>query len=180
VTNIVLSFLSTPRGDSKRFEMLSILSTILGWSEEERERAGLQRNLYGNLSVSSPTRKKMPRIDSSSSTTSTGGNEQAETFSNMWVEFLMKEAAQGQGSRGSGLKVPRRPSISGQSDSGTGVGGLSLLSPRSDISLSSNSVYGKRVASLDSLSTLELLKPPGRKSGQGQGQEEKSTERRLL
>lgn len=43
VTNILLSFLTTSRHDSKRFEMLSILSTILGWDDTEREKAGLQR-----------------------------------------------------------------------------------------------------------------------------------------
>ncbi len=43
VTNILLSFLTTARADSKRFEMLSLLSTILSWDDEEREKAGLQR-----------------------------------------------------------------------------------------------------------------------------------------
>lgn len=43
VTNILLSFLTTRRADSKRFEMLSLLSTILSWDDTERERAGLQR-----------------------------------------------------------------------------------------------------------------------------------------
>ena len=44
VTNVLLSFLTTPRADSKRFEMLSLLSTILQWSDDEREKAGLQRS----------------------------------------------------------------------------------------------------------------------------------------
>jgi len=43
VTNILLSFLTTHRADSKRFEMLSLLSTILSWDDTEREKAGLQR-----------------------------------------------------------------------------------------------------------------------------------------
>lgn len=43
VTNVLLSFLTTARADSKRFEMLSLLSTILSWDDEEREKAGLQR-----------------------------------------------------------------------------------------------------------------------------------------
>lgn len=43
VTNILLSFLNAPRGDAKRFEMLKVLSDILGWGETEREKAGLQR-----------------------------------------------------------------------------------------------------------------------------------------
>lgn len=43
VTNVLLSFLTTSRADSKRFEMLQLLSTILCWDDAERERAGLQR-----------------------------------------------------------------------------------------------------------------------------------------
>lgn len=43
VTNVLLSFLSTPRADSKRFEMLSLLASILSWNDQEREKAGLQR-----------------------------------------------------------------------------------------------------------------------------------------
>lgn len=43
VTNILLSFLTTRRADSKRFEMLSLLATILSWNDAEREKAGLQR-----------------------------------------------------------------------------------------------------------------------------------------
>lgn len=45
VTNVLLSFLTTARGDNKRFEMLSLLSTILSWDDREREKAGLQRDV---------------------------------------------------------------------------------------------------------------------------------------
>lgn len=44
ITNVLLSYLSTTRGDPKRFEMLSLLASILSWSESERELAGLQRS----------------------------------------------------------------------------------------------------------------------------------------
>jgi hypothetical protein len=47
VTNILLQFLTTPRADAKRFEMLTLLSSILSWSDEERERGGLQRGPGG-------------------------------------------------------------------------------------------------------------------------------------
>ena len=43
VTNVLLSFLSTPRTDGKRFEMLSLLASVLSWNDLEREKAGLQR-----------------------------------------------------------------------------------------------------------------------------------------
>lgn len=43
VTNVLLQFLAAPRADSKRYEMLTLLSTILLWTDDEREQAGLQR-----------------------------------------------------------------------------------------------------------------------------------------
>jgi hypothetical protein len=61
VTNVLLSFLSTPRADTKRYEMLSLLASILTWNEQEREKAGLQRTQPPNSAsfwgkpASSPT-----------------------------------------------------------------------------------------------------------------------------
>ena len=51
VTNVLLSFITTPREDSKRFEMLGLLATILGWSDAERVKAGLQRSNSGTASA---------------------------------------------------------------------------------------------------------------------------------
>lgn len=53
VTNILLQFITTPRGDTKRFEMLSLLATILSWNDAEREKAGLQRTVPASSSSSS-------------------------------------------------------------------------------------------------------------------------------
>lgn len=47
VTNVLLSFLATPRADPKRFEMLKLLASVLSWSDAEREKAGLQRGSGG-------------------------------------------------------------------------------------------------------------------------------------
>jgi len=62
VTNVLLQFLNTPRGDAKRFEMLTLLSSILQWTDDEREKAGLQRSgspatRSSTLSTLSPTSK---------------------------------------------------------------------------------------------------------------------------
>ncbi len=59
VTNILLTFLCTPREDTKRFEMLKLLASILSWSDEERMRAGLQR--MGNNPASSANSPARPR-----------------------------------------------------------------------------------------------------------------------
>lgn len=42
ITNLLLQFLNTPRSDSKRFEMLALIASVLNWGAEEKEKAGLQ------------------------------------------------------------------------------------------------------------------------------------------
>ena len=54
VTNVILQFLTTPRADPKRFEMLNLLSSILSWSDEERALAGLQRGPGGGRMIHTP------------------------------------------------------------------------------------------------------------------------------
>lgn len=44
VTNVILSFLTTPRADSKRFEMLKLLASILQWTDSEKEKAGIAKS----------------------------------------------------------------------------------------------------------------------------------------
>lgn len=41
ITNLLMQFLNTPRTDTKRFEMLSLIGSVLNWTDEDRERAGL-------------------------------------------------------------------------------------------------------------------------------------------
>ncbi|KAG6834980.1 hypothetical protein H0H93_005946 [Arthromyces matolae] len=90
VTNVLLSFLSTPRADSKRFEMLSLLATVLSWSDSEREKAGLQRVNYAAKSMD------LEKTD------------ETESFSRLWVEFLLTEAAAGESPSGLG-QYPSSP-----------------------------------------------------------------------
>jgi len=95
VTNVLLSFLSTPRADGKRFEMLSLLASVLSWNDLEREKAGLQRagssdasttsSFWGiSSSAGSPAKSEVDKSD------------QTESFSRLWVEFLLTEASAGE------------------------------------------------------------------------------------
>ncbi|KZV92668.1 hypothetical protein EXIGLDRAFT_718117 [Exidia glandulosa HHB12029] len=84
VTNILLSFLTTPRTDGKRFEMLTLLASILQWSDSEREKAGLQR--AGGAAAS---------LRGKAAAAAEPPGDETESFSKMWVEFLLKESAQG-------------------------------------------------------------------------------------
>jgi hypothetical protein len=47
VTNVLMAFFSTPRADPKRFEMLQLIASVLSWTDDERERVGLQRSIGG-------------------------------------------------------------------------------------------------------------------------------------
>ncbi|CAG8759679.1 1262_t:CDS:2, partial [Dentiscutata heterogama] len=37
ITNLLIAFFNTPRGDSKRFEILQLMANMLQWSEEQKE-----------------------------------------------------------------------------------------------------------------------------------------------
>ena len=105
VTNVLLTFFNTPRADAKRFEMLQLLSSILSWSDDEREKAGLQRvggasssagNVMPgkpNISMGSSRRRAMSRVKGKGPEDSfAGGAEEGleQSFSNLWVEYLRK------------------------------------------------------------------------------------------
>jgi len=109
VTNVFLSFLSTPRADPKRFEMLGLIGTILGWGEAERERAGLIKGLgaatgggtSGSASSSSGGGLFWGRGNGAASPGKSKNVElektdETESFSRLWVEFLLTEANQGE------------------------------------------------------------------------------------
>ena len=98
VTNVLLSFLTTPRADAKRFQMLQLLASVLSWSDDDREKAGLQK-ASSSSSTSSPKRSTSPTsMRRGHSRTKTAKKEddllaENESFSNLWVEYLLKESA---------------------------------------------------------------------------------------
>jgi len=105
VTNVLLQFLNTPRGDAKRFEMLTLLSSILQWTDDEREKAGLQRSgsPAAKSSMLSPTSKiKALELEKT---------DETESFSRLWVEFLLTEAAAGESPK-SNTSLPATPTQS--------------------------------------------------------------------
>ncbi|KAF9816844.1 hypothetical protein IEO21_03818 [Rhodonia placenta] len=164
VTNVLLSFLNTPRGDAKRFEMLSLLSTILSWSDDERERAGLQRksgalqaasavaSLFGR---GSPTRAKGLELEKT---------DETESFSRLWVEFLLTEAASGEDAHsGSSTPIKSPPRMNGSLPSSP------TRSARLPSLLSPTGLKGTRRlpsftnAAMNSTPDLSLQQPPSSK-----------------
>ncbi|KZT69193.1 hypothetical protein DAEQUDRAFT_757173 [Daedalea quercina L-15889] len=167
VTNVLLSFLSTPRGDPKRFEMLSLLATILSWTEDERERAGLQHKggpmpamsaVSGFFTRGSPTRTRNLELEKT---------DETESFSRLWVEFLLTEAASGEEARSSSsspIRSPRNQSLPSSPTRST-LRQPSLLSPPE--LRGTKRLPSLTSAAMSSSPNLTLLQPPP----QGKGKE---------
>lgn len=49
MTNFLLQFLSLPREDTKRYEILNLISSLLEWNDEQRQKAGLARTSSANF-----------------------------------------------------------------------------------------------------------------------------------
>ncbi|KAI5778224.1 hypothetical protein EDC01DRAFT_719446 [Geopyxis carbonaria] len=53
VTNVFLQFVSIQRGDTKKYEVLQLIASVLDWNDEQREKAGLLRPGASNSGTSS-------------------------------------------------------------------------------------------------------------------------------
>ncbi|KAF7325880.1 Guanylate kinase [Mycena kentingensis (nom. inval.)] len=155
VTNVLLSFLTTPRADAKRFEMLTLLASILSWTDIEREKAGLQR-IQSNLAP--PPSSFWGRRSSTSTPPAPSELEktdETESFSRLWVEFLLTESS-------SGSDPPPKQS---QSNPGTPIRANSSL-PNSPTSPTMSKSGTRRLASfshqaaLNNATSPPLLSPP--------------------
>lgn len=133
VTNVMLSYLNTPRGDSKRFEMLNLLSSILNWSDQEKEKAGIQKG--GPTLSPAPTTGFWGRSISSGSYSPSiktpvelpKSPEETESFSRLWVEFLLTEAASTEQPSSNAPTPSMRNNVSLPGSPATSPGGLSPL-----------------------------------------------------
>jgi outer membrane murein-binding lipoprotein Lpp len=129
VNNVLLSFLSTPRADAKRFEMLTLLASVLSWTDAEREKAGLQRSSItassGNSFWGRPSNIGSP----SQKAVDLEKTDETESFSRLWVEYLLTEANQGETpTRRLNASVPSSPLHSPNSlSSPTGLKGTRRL-----------------------------------------------------
>lgn len=142
VTNHFLHFLALDRADAKKFQVLQLIAALLGWTEEQREQAGLVRQGTGgttggaNFSTGSlrlpvsPFRRtpSTPSLSTDFHPESPGSATGKESLAELWSEFLEREAesgsAAGSSRRGSvrsasGITSP----ISGPSGVGMGMAG---------------------------------------------------------
>ncbi|GAA6027420.1 hypothetical protein JCM8097_007850 [Rhodosporidiobolus ruineniae] len=95
VSNVLITFLNTPRGDTKRFEMLQLIASILNWTDDQREKVGLQRaagSLSSSSVIASGSRGGGKGHARSGKGKAVDEGVENESFSNLWIEFLLKEA----------------------------------------------------------------------------------------
>ncbi|ODQ77639.1 hypothetical protein BABINDRAFT_28085, partial [Babjeviella inositovora NRRL Y-12698] len=74
ITNLFLQFLAIQRGDKKKFQVLQLISGILGWDEQQQQQAGL----VGRVGVGAAGEEREGRV--------------RESFVSLWTEFLDKES----------------------------------------------------------------------------------------
>lgn len=98
VTNHFLHFLALDRSDPKKFQVLQLISALLGWNEEQKEQAGLQRQGagVGSLRVPvSPFRRTPSTPALGEFVPESPGGASRETLAELWSEFLEREAEAG-------------------------------------------------------------------------------------
>ncbi|KAJ2721966.1 hypothetical protein GGI07_003616 [Coemansia sp. Benny D115] len=91
ITNLIVGFLALPYGDSKRFEILQLMSSILQFSEEQQQKVGLIRKVgrrtpWQNLSqpgtpAPEPAEPSAPNM------------ETKDSFSDQWISYLLRESS---------------------------------------------------------------------------------------
>ncbi|EXJ58353.1 hypothetical protein A1O7_05778 [Cladophialophora yegresii CBS 114405] len=152
VTNHLLHFLALDRSDPKKFQILQLIAALLGWTEEQREQAGLSRpgtttgapaptSSFGSLrglSGMSPLVHRTPSTPALSHGPEYFGGEGVmspngrETLAELWQNFLEQEAASAAGGGSSGGNSSNRsgmPPKSRQGSTSTVGGGLPPMPP---------------------------------------------------
>ncbi|KAL0141738.1 Golgi matrix protein [Mucor lusitanicus] len=88
ITNLLVGFLMAPRGDRKRYDILTIISNVLQLTEEQKEQIGLSRPKHGSPGGNSNTTAfspiTSPILDKP---------PQKESFTDAWISFLLKESS---------------------------------------------------------------------------------------
>jgi GRAB domain len=114
VTNHFLHFLALDRSDPKKFQVLQLIAALLGWSEEQREQAGLARpggpsssSVFGSVrGLTTPMVHRTPSTPALSQDYFPDAPSPAsrETLAELWQNFLEQEANSSASSTARGVK----------------------------------------------------------------------------
>ncbi|CZT44186.1 related to RUD3-suppressor of uso1-1 transport defect [Rhynchosporium secalis] len=95
VTNHFLHFLALDRSDPKKFQILQLIASLLNWTDEQKEQAGLSRPGASNSSLRLPM-SPFHRTPSTPSLSSEYFTEPAvttkESLADLWTGFLERSA----------------------------------------------------------------------------------------
>ncbi|KAJ3184148.1 hypothetical protein HDU87_004994 [Geranomyces variabilis] len=80
--NLLVGFLELPRGDRRRYDVLNVLASYLRLEDQDRVKIGLQRGPGSGGAT--------PGGKNSAPSTGVG-----ESFTDMWISFLLKESSKG-------------------------------------------------------------------------------------
>ena len=74
ISNLIISFVTLPRADTRKFEVLELISSCLTWDEDKQEQAGLIHGM--NMNGAQPAKKA----------------SRTQTFISKWTDFLERES----------------------------------------------------------------------------------------
>ena len=124
VTNHFLQFLALDRSDPKKFQILQIIAGLLGWTDEQKEQAGLARPGASSVSLRLPMSPfhrtpSTPSLSSEFFPDTSGSRENRESLAELWTGFLERQAEEGSqpasrtGSMSSNATASARPDTRG-------------------------------------------------------------------
>ena len=138
MTNHFLQFLSLDRSDPKKFQILQIIAGLLGWTDEQREQAGLARpGAHAGPSSASSLRLPTSPFHRTPSTpslnteffttdpavTPTSASHSRESLADLWAGFLERSVAEEAAGGGNASNSnSRKGSASSTATGGTGLG----------------------------------------------------------
>ncbi|KAG4302281.1 hypothetical protein PCK1_001553 [Pneumocystis canis] len=99
VTNLILSFITLPRNDTKRYEILQLMSSFLQWTDEQKVLAGLIRakNLQSQSILSGLSFPLSSSFHDSLNFNYKFATDQdlfdKKSMSDLWIAFLQNETA---------------------------------------------------------------------------------------
>ncbi|KAL8711554.1 MAG: hypothetical protein Q9220_003964 [cf. Caloplaca sp. 1 TL-2023] len=124
VTNHFLHFLALERGDTKKFQVLQIIAALLGWSDEQREQAGLARPGASNPNLRvpiSPWHRTPSTPALSTDFFPESSSNRKESLAELWSDFLEQESQEGTRSPRSPQSTRSPSSSSASKPSGLGI-----------------------------------------------------------
>ncbi|KAL4905682.1 hypothetical protein BDW74DRAFT_11483 [Aspergillus multicolor] len=96
VTNHLLHFLALDRSDPKKFQILQLIAALLGWSDEQREQAGLARpgasGTSSRLRVPGSPMHRTPSTPTLATEFMDNGTTSKESLAELWSNFLEQES----------------------------------------------------------------------------------------